>query len=274
MTVMVKQSETTGKTDQIWSSIKMSAEEIASAEPSLSDFIVSNILNHASFEEALSYRLAERLDHSDVPAKLIRQAFADALKSSPQIIFSSGIDLLATKERDPACNRFIEPFLYFKGFQAIQTHRFAHQLYVTGHKDMAYYLQSRASQVFQVDINPAVPIGQGIMLDHGTGVVIGETAVIGDDVSILQGVTLGGTGKGDKDRHPKVGSGVLIGAGAKILGNITIGNCARIAAGSVVLKDVPPKKTVAGVPAKIVGEAGCAYPALEMDQMLSENNKS
>jgi len=175
---------------------------------------------------------------------------------------------LSLAEIGPRLDRAIDPFLYFKGFQAIQTHRFAHALWKGGRRDFAYYLQSRASQVFQVDIHPAASIGKGIMLDHATGFVVGETAAIGDHCSILHAVTLGGTGKADEDRHPKIGNGVLIGAGAKILGNIRIGDCSRVGAGSVVLKDVPPRVTVAGVPARVIGEAGCAQPALVMDQVV------
>src|SRR6185312_15972227 len=195
----------------------------------------------------------------------IRQAFGDALKARPEIVTAERADLAATLERDPACHRAIEPLLYFKGYQAIQTHRFAHALWQLGRKDFALYLQSRASQVFQVDINPQARIGRGIMLDHGTGTVVGETAVVGDNVSIMQGVTLGGTGKSDQDRHPKIANGVLIGAGAIVLGNIRVGECARVAAGSVVVKEVPPHVTVAGVPARIVGEAGNPQPSLVMD---------
>ncbi len=230
--------------------------------------MVSTILNYDSFEQALAHRLAERLAHADLSADLIRQAFGDALAEHPEIGDEARADLAATMERDPACHRAIEPLLYFKGYQAIQTHRFAHALWQAGRRDFALYLQSRASQVFQVDINPQARIGRGIMLDHGTGTVIGETAVVGDHVSIMQGVTLGGTGKSDQDRHPKIGNGVLIGAGAIVLGNIRVGDCARIAAGSVVVKEVPPRVTVAGVPAKIVGEAGCAQPSLVMDHIV------
>ena len=178
------------------------------------------------------------------------------------------VDIQAYYDRDPACDRFIMPVLYFKGFHAIQTHRLAHWLWNQGRKDFALYLQSRSSSVFQTDINPAARIGKGIFIDHATGLVVGETAVIEDDVSILHGVTLGGTGKAGGDRHPKIRYGVLIGAGAKILGNIEIGYCSRIAAGSVVLKAVPPKTTVAGVPAKVVGEAGCSEPSRIMDQVI------
>ena len=254
--------------DPVWEAVRAGARQIVASEPSLANMAVSAILNHDTFEQALAHRLAARLDHDDVSADLIRQAFAETLQDAPEIGINARVDLAATLERDPACHRAIEPLLYFKGYQAIQTHRFAHAMLKAGRRDFALYLQSRASQVFQVDINPAVVIGKGIMLDHGTGLVIGETAVVGDNVSMLQNVTLGGTGKSDQDRHPKIGNGVLIGAGAKVLGNIKIGDCSRIGAGSVVLKEVPPRVTVAGVPAKVIGEAGCAQPALVMDQMV------
>ena len=254
--------------DPVWEAVRAGARQIVLSEPSLANMAVSSILNHDSFEQALAHRLAARLDHDDVSADLIRQAFAETLTDAPEIAERARVDLAATLERDPACHRAIEPLLFFKGYQAIQTHRFAHAMLKAGRRDFALYLQSRSSQVFQVDINPAVQIGRGIMLDHGTGLVIGETAVVGDNVSMLQNVTLGGTGKSDQDRHPKIGNGVLIGAGAKVLGNIKIGDCSRIGAGSVVLKEVPPRVTVAGVPAKVIGEAGCAQPALVMDQMV------
>jgi len=178
----------------------------------------------------------------------------------------------AVYDRDPACTRFLEPVLYFKGFHALQTQRLSNWLYRRGRHDFALYLQSKASEVFQVDIHPAVPIGKGIFIDHATGVVVGSTAVIEDDVSILQNVTLGGTGKETGDRHPKIRRGVLIGAGAKILGNIEIGHCSRVAAGSVVLQPVPPNATVAGVPARVVGRAPCAEPARSMDHRLETNS--
>jgi serine O-acetyltransferase len=254
--------------DPVWEAVRAGARQIVANESSLANMAVSAILNHDTFEQALAHRLAARLDHDDVSADLIRQAFAETLLDAPEIGINARVDLAATLERDPACHRAVEPLLYFKGYQAIQTHRFAHAMLKAGRRDFALYLQSRSSQVFQVDINPAVVIGKGIMLDHGTGLVIGETAVVGDNVSMLQNVTLGGTGKSDQDRHPKIGNGVLIGAGAKVLGNIIIGECSRIGAGSVVLKEVPPRVTVAGVPAKVIGEAGCAQPALVMDQMV------
>lgn len=261
--------------DPVWEAVRAGAKQVLDNEPFLANLVLSTVLNHETLEEALAHRLATRLDHEDVSADMIRQAFEETLRDHPEIGQAARVDLAATLERDPACHRAIEPLLYFKGYQAIQTHRFAHAMHKSGRRDFALYLQSRSSQVFQVDINPAVPMGKGVMLDHGTGLVIGETAVVGDNVSLLQNVTLGGTGKADQDRHPKIGNGVLIGAGAKVLGNIKVGDCSRVGAGSVVLKDVPPRTTVAGVPAKVIGEAGCAQPALVMDQMVlvHDNNK-
>jgi len=272
MSVSLKSSAQVTPVDPVWDAVRGNAREILKSEPNLSSMVMANVLNHDTFEEALAHRLAERLDHPDVSADLIRQAFHDALDAHPEIGNEARADLAATLERDPATHRAIVPFLYFKGYHAIQTHRFAHSLWTSGRKDFALYLQSRSSQVFQVDINPACRIGKGIMLDHATGFVAGETAVIGDNVSILQGVTLGGTGKADEDRHPKIGNGVLIGAGAIILGNIRVGECARIGAGSVVVKEVPPRVTVVGVPAKIVGEAGAPQPAAVMDQVVLDTS--
>jgi serine O-acetyltransferase len=267
MTAAMPQTASVTVIDPVWEAVLAGASKIAAKEPALAHLVYTSVLNHERFEDALAHRLAERLHHSDVSADIIRQAFMDALEARPEIGAESRADLSATLERDPACHKAVDAFLYFKGFQAIQTHRFASALWHMGRKDFALYLQSRSSQVFQVDINPAARIGRGIMLDHATGVVVGETAVIGNDVSILQGVTLGGTGKAEEDRHPKIGNGVLIGAGAKILGNIKIGDCARVGAGSVVVKEVPPRVTVAGVPAKIIGTVGSTPPASVMDQM-------
>ena len=260
--------------DPVWDAVMSGARQVAQAEPSLANLVYSSVLNHASFEEALSHRLAERLDHPDVSADLVRQAFRDVLAARPEIGLEARADLAATLERDPACHKAVDAFLYFKGFHAIQTHRFAHAMWTGGRREFALYLQSRSSAVYQVDINPAARIGKGIMLDHATGFVVGETATIGDNVSILQGVTLGGTGKSEEDRHPKIGNGVLIGAGAIVLGNIKVGDCARIGAGSVVVKEVPPRVTVAGVPARIIGEAGYAHPASVMDHVASVNDIS
>src|SRR5438477_2285775 len=256
------------KVDPVWARIRLEAEDAVRREPELSSFFYSTILHHDTFEQAVVHRIAERLDHADVSGELIRQAYADALEDDPALGDAFRADIVAAVDRDPAAHRYIDPPLYFKGFHAIQTHRLAHWLWKKGRKDFALYLQSRSSAVFQTDINPNARIGRGIFLDHATGLVVGETAVIDDDVSILHDVTLGGTGKEHEDRHPKIRRGVMIGAGAKILGNIEVGHCARVAAGSVVLKAVPPNTTVAGIPARVVGTAGCAEPSRTMDQML------
>ncbi|GES45525.1 serine O-acetyltransferase [Rhizobium sp. ERR 922] len=256
--------------DPIWDSMREEARAAAEKDPLLAAFLYSTIINHRSLEECVIYRICERLDHPDMQAILLRQTFEEMLADWPEWGSILRVDIQAVYDRDPACLRFLEPVLYFKGFHALQTHRLAHWLHNRGRRDFALYLQSRSSSVFQTDINPAARIGKGIFLDHATGLVVGETAVIGDNVSILHGVTLGGTGKEGSDRHPKIAHGVLIGAGAKILGNIQVGHCSRIAAGSVVLKEVPAKTTVAGVPAKVVGEAGCSEPSRSMDQLLAE----
>jgi serine O-acetyltransferase len=256
--------------DPVWSRVRDEADAVIHAEPQLSSFLFANILQLNSLEAAIVQRVTARLDHADMPSTLIAQAFGQALASDPSIGQAFRTDIAAVVDRDPATTRFIEPILYLKGFHAIQTHRLAHWLWTAGRRDFALYLQSRSSAVFQCDIHPAVEMGRGIFLDHATGLVVGATAVIEDDVSILQGVTLGGTGKETGDRHPKIRRGVMLGAGAKVLGNIEIGRCARVAAGSVVLKPVPRNTTVAGVPARVVGEAGCAEPARSMDQILHE----
>ena len=248
------------KVDPVWARIRSEAEDVARREPELATFIYENILHHDALEAAIAHRVSQRLAHADVSADLIRQAYDDALEDQRTLGEAFRADIIATVDRDPATSRFIEPVLYYKGFHAIQTHRLAHWLYGKGRKDFALYLQSRASSVFQCDINPAAKIGRGIFLDHATGLVVGETAVIEDDVSILHDVTLGGTGKEHEDRHPKIRRGVMIGAGAKILGNIEVGHCARIAAGSVVIKPVPNNVTVAGVPAKVVGKLVARSP--------------
>jgi serine O-acetyltransferase len=263
-----KPNATLDKVDPVWTRIRREAEAIARTEPELASFIYASVLHHDTLETAVVHRIAERLDHADVSGELIRQGCVDALDDDPSIGEAFRADIVAVYDRDPATNRFIEPLLYFKGFHAIQAHRLANWMWKKGRKDFAYYLQSRSSSVFQTDIHPAAEIGRGIFLDHATGLVVGETAVIGNDVSMLHDVTLGGTGNETGDRHPKIRYGVMIGAGAKILGNIEIGHCARIAAGSVVLKSMPNNVTVAGVPARVIGEAGCSEPSRTMDQML------
>ncbi len=254
--------------DPIWAEVRREAEEALRAEPALGGFIFASVLSHDRLEDAVCHRLAQRLNHSDVDAGLIGQMFQDVLSRCNELGQAFRADLAAVFDRDPACSRYLEPLLYFKGFHALVTYRFSHELWKEGRRDFALYLQSQSSRIFAVDIHPAARIGIGIMFDHGTGIVIGETASVGDNSSLLHGVTLGGSGKESGDRHPKIGASVMIGAGAKVLGNITVGNCSRVAAGSVVLKDVPPNTTVAGVPAKVVGPAGCPEPARTMDQRL------
>ncbi len=251
--------------DPVWSRIREEAEDIARQEPALGGFLFASVLNHDNFEQALIHRLAARLGNADLGADLVVQAFADALEAEPEIGHAARADIIATFDRDPACHRYVDPLLYFKGYQTVQAHRMGHRLWHLGRKDFAYYLQSRSSIISSMDIHPNALLGKGIMVDHGHDIVIGETAVVEDNVSIMQGVTLGGTGKETGDRHPKIRHGVLVGAGAKILGNIEVGHCSRVAACSVVLHDVPPNSTVAGVPAKVVGYAGCTEPARSMD---------
>ncbi|MBL8846365.1 MAG: serine O-acetyltransferase [Hyphomicrobium zavarzinii] len=252
--------------DPIWASLRSEAEAAMAAEPALTGFIYATVASHDNLEEAICHRIAQRLGHADVDAPLIVQIFRDVLASQPALGQAFRADLAAVFDRDPACTRYLEPFLYFKGFHALVTYRFAHELWRQGRRDFALYMQSQSSRMFAVDIHPAARLGKGLMFDHATGVVIGETATVGDDCSLLHAVTLGGSGKQTGDRHPKIGSCVLIGAGAKVLGNIHVGNCSRIAAGSVVLADVPPHVTVAGVPARVVGPAGTAEPGRTMDQ--------
>lgn len=254
--------------DPMWTEIRADAERIMEAEPALSSFVYSSVLSHDSLEAAVSHRVSQRLGAFDLDGGLLFRAFADVLAGHGALAATFRADLAAVRDRDPACTRTIEPLLYFKGFHALVTHRFAHLLWTTGRRDLALYLQSQSSRIMGVDIHPAARFGQGIMLDHATGFVVGETAVVGDNCSFLHGVTLGGSGKEGGDRHPKIGDNVLIGAGASVLGNIRVGNCSLVAAGSVVLNEVPPMTTVAGVPARVVGPATCPEPARAMKQGL------
>jgi serine O-acetyltransferase len=257
--------------DPVWSQICDEADEAIRREPLLGGLIHSSILHHQTLERALAYRLSMKLASGEMPEQLLREIADQIYAGDPSLGEAARADIVAVYDRDPACHRMIQPVLYFKGFQAVQAYRLGHRLWTEGRRDLAYFLQMRISEIFGVDIHPAARVGKGLMIDHAHSIVIGETAVVGDNVSMLHSVTLGGTGKEGHDRHPKVEDGVLIGAGAEVLGNIRIGKCSRIAAGSVVLHDVPPCKTVAGVPAKIVGEAGCSQPAMSMDQMLGED---
>ncbi len=260
--------------DPVWERIRSEAKEIAEGDPTLGGFIFSAVLNHVSFDAALQHRLARRIGNTDIPNDLVEQGLGDAFKAAPEIAEIARTDILATYERDPACDRYIDPFLFHKGFMAVQIYRLGNQLWKMGRKDFAMHLQSRSSALFGVDIHPAATIGKGLMIDHAHSIVIGETAIVGDDVSMLHSVTLGGTGKEHGQRHPKIEDCVLIGAGAKILGNITVGKATRVAAGSVVLEDVPAHRTVAGVPAKVVGYAGCEEPAKSMIQQFTQDDEN
>lgn len=254
--------------DPVWASIKAEGQAIISEEPAMAGVVYGTVLHHKSLESALSYRIAQKLASGDMTESVLNEVCVEAYRDAPELGQAARADIVAVLDRDPACHRSIQPLLYFKGFQAVQAYRVAHWLWLNGRKDMAYFIQMRCSEVFGIDIHPGAVIGQGLMIDHAHSIVIGETAVVGDNVSMLHSVTLGGTGKEDDDRHPKIANGVMLGAGAKVLGNIHIGHCSRVAAGSVVLADVPPCKTVAGVPAKVIGEAGCDQPSKEMDQLL------
>jgi serine O-acetyltransferase len=252
----------------VWAALRNEAYAAAKNEAALASLLAAVILNHDTLGDALSYQLARKLGDQELRAMSLRDTIEEAYEADPGIVETAEFDLKAVFERDPACKGYVQPFLFFKGFLALQTHRVAHWLYGEGRETLAFYLQSRSSELFQVDINPATKIGRGVFVDHGTGIVIGETAVIGDDVSMLQGVTLGGTGAEQGDRHPKIGKGVLLGAGAKVLGNIKIGDYAKIASGSVVLKEVPAGCTAAGVPARLVNCPTCDEPARTMDHTL------
>jgi serine O-acetyltransferase len=254
--------------DPVWARIREAAQAAAAAEPVLAGLLHATILSQPRFESALSYHLARLTGTTEVPAALIRQTFDEAFAADSAIGLAARADIVAVADRDPACTSLLDPLMWFKGYHALQTYRAAHWLWLQGRPALAHFLQSRASALFGLDIHPGAVIGKGIFIDHGTGVVIGETAVVEDGVSMLHGVTLGGTGKERGDRHPKVRRGVLLGAGAKVLGNIEIGACAKIAAGSVVLEPVPAGCTAAGVPARIIGCVDVPEPALEMDQRI------
>ncbi len=252
----------------LWAAMRQEAHALVAEEPILGSFYHATILNHETFGAALSFHLANKLDSVVLPAMLIREVVAEAAAAEPSILKAAEIDIIATRTRDPACENFSTPFLYFKGFHALQAYRVAHWLWNQNRRPLALFLQNQVSATLGVDIHPAARIGSGIMLDHATGIVIGETSVVEDDVSILHEVTLGGTGKTSGDRHPKIRKGVLLSAGAKIIGNIEVGEGAKVGAGSVVLENVPPHVTVAGVPAEVVGRPGCPSPALDMDHSL------
>ncbi|KAL9667472.1 hypothetical protein QQ045_001833 [Rhodiola kirilowii] len=237
----------------LWLQIKAEARRDAESEQALASYLYSTILSHSSLERSLSFHLGNKLCSSTLLSTLLYDLFLNAFSTDASIRAATVADLRAARTRDPACVSFSHCLLNYKGFLACQVHRVSHKLWNQSRKPLALALHSRIADVFAVDIHPAAKIGKGILFDHATGMVVGETAVIGNNASILHHVTLGGTGKAGGDRHPKIGDGVLIGAGATILGNIKIGEGAKIGAGSVVLIDVPPRTTVVGNPARLVG---------------------
>ncbi len=254
--------------DPVWSRVRKEAAELAASEPALASFLYATVLHHERFENAMSYLLAQKLGTADVGSLLIRQLFDEAYAARPEIGEEMRADIVAVYDRDPASRSYVEPILYFKGFHALQAYRVTHWLWNQGRESLALYLQNTISDRFAVDIHPAAKIGRGVLIDHGTGVVIGETAIVEDDVSMLQGVTLGGTGKEMGDRHPKIRRGVLLGAGATVLGNIEVGAYSRVGAGAVVLTPVPEHCTATGVPARIVGCETAEQPSRAMDHMI------
>ncbi|AHG76324.1 Serine acetyltransferase [Mannheimia varigena USDA-ARS-USMARC-1296] len=258
--------------DQIWQSIREEAKELANSEPMLASFFHATILKHHNLGDALSYILANKLENPIMPAIALKEIIEEAYRAEPQIIASAACDINAVRTRDPAVDKWSTPLLYLKGFHALQSYRVTHYLWNQGRKALAVYLQNEISVAFDVDIHPAAKVGCGIMFDHATGIVVGETSVIENDVSILQGVTLGGTGKENGDRHPKIREGVMIGAGAKILGNIEIGRYSKIGANSVVLQPVPEHATAAGVPARIIGQSSEQKPAFDMNQYFEDEH--
>jgi serine O-acetyltransferase len=268
----VKTAVQISETSLVWGRLRQEVQAMAGAEPMLASYLHAAVLKHRTLEDSLSFLLAGRLASAYFSAMSFREIIDEALVSSPAIREAICCDLLAVVDRDPAARGVAQPFLHYKGFHALQSYRVAHWLWLEGRQALAFFHQNRISEVFGIDIHPAARVGKGILIDHGTSVVIGETAVVGDNVSMLHEVTLGGTGKETGDRHPKVGHGVLIGAGAKVLGNVRIGDGAKIGAGSVVLNDVPPHTTVAGVPAKIVGHPETEAPALSMNQTIESGS--
>jgi len=252
----------------VWNALRRAAISEAEREPVLSGHLYDIVIRHRGYPEALAYLIAASLANSVFNIVAMSDLVSDTIGRNPEIVTASLYDLNAVCARDPACETTLIPFLYYKGFKALEAYRVAHALWLEDRSGVARFLQSRVADTFALDIHPAARIGRGIFVDHGTGIVIGETTIIEDDVSILQSVTLGGTGKVSGDRHPKIRRGVMIGAGAKILGNIEIGEGSKVASGSVVLAPVPPHTTVAGVPAKPVGKPSSEVPAFDMKQEL------
>lgn len=253
--------------DVVWDAILREARHAAAGQSEMASYYYVNVLNHRNFSESIRYSLSNRLANRQMSAMTLHSLMTEAMTTEPQIIEAMLADLLAHYERDAACDQYILPLLFFKGYHALQTHRIAHYFWSQNRKTLAHFLQHRIAELFDVDIHPAAQFGRGIMLDHATGIVVGETTVVGDDVSMLHGVTLGGSGAANGKRHPTIGRGVLLSNGAKVLGNITVGDNAKIGAGSVVLNSVETNATVVGVPAKQVGKKQ-QTPSLDMDHRL------
>jgi serine O-acetyltransferase len=261
--------------EAFWLALKQEAKEVAAREPMLASYLHACVQSHHNFETSLSFILSNKVSDDVMPAIAVSEMFDQAYLLNPAMVEAAVADAQAIVQRDPAVSTYLPVLIHFKGFQALQVHRLAHYMWHQGRKELARFMQSRNSEVFSVDIHPAAMIGKGVMFDHATGIVIGETAVVEDNVSILQEVTLGGTGSESGDRHPKIRQGVMIGSGAKILGNIEIGRGSKVGAGSVVLSNVPPGVTVVGVPAKIVGKPNCDMPCDSMQQnVLADKQKA
>jgi serine O-acetyltransferase len=265
---MSEKPENLERLDPVWARIRAEASEIAEREPVMSGFVHTSVLNHDRLETVIASHLAEKMGNAEIGARALGEVFEESLVNNPDLGETLRADIIAHYDRDPACRSYLDPVLYFKGFLALQAYRAAHWMITHDRRATALYIQNRASEVFQADIHPAAKIGRGVFIDHATGVVIGETAVVGDDVSMLHCVTLGGSGKEGGDRHPKIGNGVLISVGAKVLGNIRVGECAKIGGGSVVLTDVPAYSTAVGVPAKIIHGVSSTQPSRQMDHSV------
>lgn len=260
-------------THSFWLTLKQQAQQTINQEPLLASYVHACILAHHNFESSLSFILSNKLADDVMPALAIREVMDKAYLLEPRVCEAAINDIQAVVNRDPAVSTYLPVLMYFKGFLAVQVHRLANYLWREGRFDLALFLQSRNSEVFSVDIHPAAQIGSGVMFDHATGIVIGETAIVEDNVSILQNVTLGGTGNEGGQRHPTIREGVMVGSGAKILGNIEVGKGSKVGAGSVVLANVPAGVTVVGVPAKVVGKPDCCMPCDSMQQNVLNDKR-